>query len=137
VPVIPRQRRGGVGGAAGVGQQRLERPLSHQHQRAVDDVLAGGARVHVLPGGLGHGLAQRGHQAHHRGRMPGGLSAQRAGIEVVGPTCVGDLGGRRLGDLPGRGQRARQRRLHVEHRLQPGGIAHLRGRASPRVDAIQ
>ena len=133
------ERREAVDRAIEVVDQRIDGGAQFEHQRGVDDVLAGGAPMHVarrlriLLGDLGgQRLDER---RNHRAGLDG-LAAERLDVIALGARRFGDRIDAGYRDDAERGLGARQRSLDVEHVLQARTIvedrAHRRARDQGR-----
>jgi len=132
------EARRGHGRAVEIGEQRLKRTSHEQHQRGVDDVLAGRAGVNVLARPRPQTVAQLGHEPDHRRRMLRLRALEHTDVDAREVLAVGDDSLRDiLGDRPARGERPRARRLDVAHRPHPGGVGELARDASTRVDRVE
>lgn len=117
----------GAGRASEVGEDGFQGAGGDQHGGRVQDVLAGGAAVHMgggLPVVLGDGRGQVGDERDDG--VAAGAGAQREIPDVV----AGGLGGRRRDDLrrhgggeAQRGLRAGQRGFGIQHRADVRGVA--------------
>ena len=114
-----------VDGALDIGHQRIDNGAQFEHQRGVDDVLAGRAPMHVAGGigiDLGDFVGQRFHQRYRHVAGLHRLFGERREIVAVGLACFGDrIGGGRRNDADS-GFGAHQSSLDVEHALQPGAV---------------
>ena len=137
VPVGLGEGGAAVAGGAEVGGDQLERAPGDEHERAVDDVLAGRSPVEVRSRARGEPRLEGGDERHHR--VAGG---QRAAADVVDvetrvPAGGGDLGGRGGGHHSCARAGGGEGRLHLEHGAQPGAVGHHRvdrRRAEERAD---
>ena len=118
-------RREAVDGGVEVGDQRVDAGAQLEHQRAVDQVLCGGAPMHEAGGlgvALGHLLGERRDERAREVAGAGGGLAERGKVVAVG------LAGRRDPvDAAGRDHRHRrfgagQCRLEIEHALEVGAV---------------
>ena len=133
------QRHERVDGAVEIGQQRVDRGAQLEHERGIDNVLAGGAPVHVARG-LGVGLGDFGGQClDERNGHSGGLDrllAERRDVITLGVRGFRDRIDAGCRDHPDGGLGARQRHLDIEHVLQPRAIiedgTHRRARHQRR-----
>ena len=78
-----------------VREHRLERSTGDEHLRRVEDVLAGGAEMHVGGEVLADRFAQGPHQRHDRRGVAAGVATDREHVDVVGAALRRD----RLGSL--------------------------------------
>jgi hypothetical protein len=92
------QRRGGISRGGDVAHERRERALRHEHHRRVDDVLR--RRAHVR-------LREELRQRHDGGRVVRGVATELRDVDIARAALL-----------------AAERRLDVEHRLNPGLVAH-------------
>ncbi len=128
VVFVPGGLRGkAVGGAVEIVVERIDGVAQLQHQRGVDHVLAGGAPMHEACGfavALGDFRRQRLHQRNGdvagRDRVFGDLSK----IEAIGAAGGHDRACGRGGNDAGVGFRLCQRRLEIQHPLQPRRVIH-------------
>ena len=122
-------------GAVEVGDQGIDRRAQLEHERAVDDVLAGGAPMDVARRcriGLGDLGGERIDQRD--GDIAGGRRglAQRREVVAVGAGGLGDpLDGERRDDADLR-FRARERDLEIEHALHARAIVEDRAHGRAR-----
>jgi hypothetical protein len=133
--VAPGQRGEPFDGAVEVGDQRIDCRAQLEHERVVDDILAGRPPMHVARRcriGLGDLDGERVDQRD--GDIAGGHSrfAQRREVVAFGAGGLGDpVDGERRDDADRR-FRARERDLEIEHALQARAIiedgAHGRAR---------
>jgi hypothetical protein len=74
--------RAAIRSEAQIVEQRPQCPVGDEHQRGVDDVLAGRAAVDRAGGGpVAETLAQRAHERRHRCPLRGGRPAERSHVE--------------------------------------------------------
>ena len=140
--VAPGERGEGLDGAVEIGDERVDRGAQFEHQRGVDDVLAGRAPVHVARG-LGIGLGDLGgERLDQRDRDVAGGDrrfAERGEVVALGAAGGRDRIDRRGRDDADRRLGARQRHLEIEHALQPRAIiedrTHGRARESAGSDS--
>jgi len=96
-----------------------------QDQPRIHRVLAGRAPVHVARGlcvASGDEKRELSHQGDRRVAGLRGRGGERVDVEELGPALGADRGGRGGGHEAGACLGARERRLEVEHRLQPAVI---------------
>ncbi len=132
-----RERGARVGGGAQVVHQRLEAASRDEHQRGVEDVLARRAVVDVLRGVRSDGRAERRDERHDRLGMPRGRGAERGNVEVRRVARGRDRLGSLDRDEVAARARARERRLDVEQRLQPGCVARRSSGSAAREDPAE
>ena len=122
MPIGERGCRGS--GALQVREDEVETAPRDQHHRRIQDVLAGGAVVHVRGGIPGDRGAQGIDQGNHRIGTADGSPPELRNVERVNAALTGNAVGRRLRDDADPCLRPRQRRFDVEHRLHPGAVGH-------------
>jgi hypothetical protein len=131
VPVTLGQRGRGRGRAVEVGDERLERAVRHEHERAVEHVLTGRPHVEVGAGRFGQTGAQRGEQARDRRALRPGLAAELDEVERARVSdraqLLGRLGGREPADYEG----SHQGKLDIEQCLQDRPVGGGRRRRAP------
>ena len=118
-----------------VGDQGIDRRAQLEHERGVDDVLAGRAPVHVARRariGLGDLGGERIDQRDGDIAGGGGRFAQRRDVVAFGARRLGDrVDGARRNDADLR-LGARQRDLEIEHALQARAIVERRAHGRAR-----
>ena len=124
-----------------VSQHRGQSPLRHQHRGGVEDVLARGAAMDLTRGvvvpRLPYLASERGDQRDHRVSGVAGSPRELIGVVELDPATTGNGLGNRPRRQPHPRQGFDQRRLDVEHRLEPGGVADLRGNRPSAEDAAE
>ena len=118
--VAPGERGEGLDGAVELGNQRVDRGAKFEHLGGVDDVLGGGAPVHIA-GGCGIGLGDfGGERLDQRARDVAGadsLLAEPSEVVAVGRAGRGNRIDRRgRNDTDGR-LGAGERHFEIEHAL--------------------
>ena len=122
------QARTGVRRGGQVLDDRGERPAGDQHHRGVEDVLTGGALVHVGGGCIAQAIAQLAQYSGNRCAFLAGRAADRGDVEVGGVAGGGHLlRGVRCGQAGVR-EGTGQGELDIEHCLQKRLISGLRRR---------
>ena len=107
-----------LGRAGEVGEQRLERSAGDEHDRRVDDVLAGRAAVqHRCSRVVAQALPQHADERRHRGALFRGRAAERAEVERAGVGHGVEVACGFDGRKSGADERPNQRELDVDHRL--------------------
>ena len=122
-------------GAVDIPAQRIDRRAQGQHCRGIDDVLAGGAPVHIARG-IGVGPGDIGGERLDEGDCEIAGAGRRVGeggeIERRGPAGVLDRARRGRGDDPGSRLGARKRGFKIEHVLQIGHVVANRAHGGAR-----
>ena len=123
--MAPGERGEPFDGAVEVGDQGIDRRAQLEHERGVDDVLAGRAPMHVARGrriGLGDLGGERVDQRDGDIAGGDGRFAQRGEVVAFGPAASAIGSTASAGTMPTAASRARQRDLEIEHALHPRAI---------------
>ena len=123
--VHSRERGERAGQAREIRVDRGQCGTKLQDQPRVHHVLAGRAPVHAARGlcvASGDEKRELSHQGDRRVAGLRGRGGERVDVEELGPALGADRDGRGGGHEAGAGLGARERRLEVEHRLQPAVI---------------
>jgi hypothetical protein len=110
-------RRGG--GGFEVGVDPVESAAREQHQRGIDDVLAGGTAMDGSAGVRRHEAAERPDERRHRIAGQRRLPADLGQVDVARGRLRRDGRAGTCGRAPGSFQRPGQSGLGIQHRLEP------------------
>jgi hypothetical protein len=115
----------GIGQVPQSGLDEFERTAQLKHQAGIHRVLAGRTPVHEARGIAVPAFDQRGQRLDHRDRGIAGrgrAARQRPSVEQIGTALRFDLHRRRTRDDARARRRPGERRLEVQHALEPRAV---------------